>query len=277
MRQLDGQTAFITGGARGQGRSHAVALAKDGADVLLVDICEEIDAEYPPATLEDLEATKQLVEATGRRCVAVQADVRNLDAMIEAVRSGEEQLGGIDVVVANAGILNMVPIADMSASQWSNVIDTNLTGVFNSIRATLPQMIERRSGCIIGISSMGAKTPHPNCGHYVASKFGVIGLIKTVALEGGPHGVRANAICPSTVNTAMVLNEAVYRTFRPDLEDPGAADIEGILSATHAMGNPYVESQDISELVVFLASPRARFISGDVITVSAGAIAGTDG
>jgi NAD(P)-dependent dehydrogenase (short-subunit alcohol dehydrogenase family) len=245
--------------------------------VIVVDICDTLDAQYPPATVDDLEATKNLVEDEGQRCLAVQADVRDLDAMHDVVRSGVEQFGGIDILVANAGILNMVPVAEMTGTQWSNVIDTNLTGVFNAIRATLPQMIERRSGCIIGISSMGAKTPHPNCAHYIASKFGVIGLIKTVALEGGPFGIRANAVCPSTVNTDMVLNDALYRMFRPDLENPGPADIEGILSATHAMGNPYVESQDVADLVLFLASPQARYISGDVLTVSAGAIAVTDG
>jgi NAD(P)-dependent dehydrogenase (short-subunit alcohol dehydrogenase family) len=244
---------------------------------MAIDICGPIDAAYPASTVEDLMTTKQLVEEAGRRCIATVADVRDLEAMNEVVRQGIDELGAVDILIANAGILNMVPLAEMSGEQWGNVIDTNLTGVFNSIRSTLPHMMERKRGCIIGISSMGAKTPHPNVGHYVASKFGVIGLIKTTALEGAPFGIRANAICPSTVNTDMVMHEALYRMFRPDLDNPGPADIEGILAATHPLGNPYVESQDISNMVLFLASPAARYVSGEVITVSAGAIAGTDG
>ena len=276
MGKVEAKVAFVTGAARGQGRSHALTLASEGADVIAVDICGPIDVRYRASTTDDLEETKRLVEKNGRRCIIQQADVRDLDAMHAAVTAGLDTLGQIDIVVANAGILNTSPVAEMSGEQWRNVVDTNLTGVFNTVRAALPHMIERRTGCIIGISSMAARTPFPNTAHYVAAKMGVVGLIKTIALENGPHGIRANAICPSNVNTEMVMNDAVFGVFRPDLEDPAFSDVEPLMAAMHPLGIAYVEPQDVSNVVLFLASDDARFISGDVLSVSAGSIANTD-
>jgi SDR family mycofactocin-dependent oxidoreductase len=276
MGKLDGQVALITGGARGQGRSHAVTLAENGADIAVCDICDVTDTPYRDSTLDDLEETRQLVEKTGRRCLTGQVDVRDFLQVEAFAQRAIAELGAVDILCANAGILNSGPVVTMSPQTWQSMIDTNLTGVFNSIRAVLPHMVERRSGKIVATSSMAARTPFPNVAHYTAAKFGIIGLVKSTALEAGPSGVRVNAVCPTNVNTEMVINDAVFQVWCPDLEHPTIEDVKKRMSATHPLGVPYVEPVDVSNAILYLVSDDARYITGEVITVSAGLTANTD-
>ena len=273
MGLLDGQVALITGLARGQGRTHALALAREGADIIGCDLVSDMPAvPYALAGSDDLEETKRLVEETGRRCVAVHADTRDAQAMIDLAGRAVDELGRLDIVIPNAGIWAAAPLAEMTDEQWATVVDTNLTGVFNTVRAAVRPMIDQSSGRVIATASTAARAGMANFGNYVAAKWGVIGLVKTFALELAPHNITANAICPSAVRTDMMFeNEALYRIFRPDLETPTTADVEEtIMTALHKLPTPWVEAQDISEVVVFLASEKARYITGTAIDVTAG-------
>jgi SDR family mycofactocin-dependent oxidoreductase len=273
MNELEGKTVLITGAARGQGRSHAVVMAKAGAAIVAVDICGPLDAPYRHSTPADLDRTVELVEAEDARCMAQVADVRDRSQLEAVVNAATAEFGAVDVLVANAGILAAVPLVEMTDTQWKNTIDTNLTGVYNAIRAVLPGMIERRQGRIIATSSMGGRNPYANTAHYVAAKWGVIGLVKTAALEAGQYGITVNAVCPTNVNTEMIMNDSVFKIYRPDLKEPTETDVLSVMSSMHPLGIPYVEPVDISNAVLFLASDAARYISGEALTVSAGAIA----
>ncbi|ACZ40273.1 mycofactocin-coupled SDR family oxidoreductase [Sphaerobacter thermophilus] len=271
MGKLDGKVAVITGGARGQGRSHAVTLAREGADIVICDIAAQIDTvPYPMATPADMEETVRLVEDLDRRCVAVQADVRDgaqMQAVVDRVLS---EFGKVDILLANAGISSTSTVVDMTDEQWRDMIDTNLTGVFNSIRAVLPHMIERRSGRIVATASMAGRVGMPNIAHYVAAKWGVIGLVKSVAMEVAQYGITVNAVCPTTVNTPMIHNDATYKLFRPDLENPTADDALAAFSSLNVLPIPWVEPEDISNAILFLISDDARYITGTAVEVAAG-------
>nr|PZN59555.1 MAG: SDR family mycofactocin-dependent oxidoreductase [Sphaerobacter thermophilus] len=271
MGKLDGKVAIITGGARGQGRSHAVTLAREGADIVICDIASQIDTvPYPMATSADMEETVRLVEDLDRRCVAVQADVRDgaqMQAVVDRVLS---EFGKVDILLANAGISSTSTVVDMTDEQWRDMIDTNLTGVFNSIRAVLPHMIERRSGRIVATASMAGRVGMPNIAHYVAAKWGVIGLVKSVAMEVAQYGITVNAVCPTTVNTPMIHNDATYKLFRPDLENPTADDALAAFSSLNVLPIPWVEPEDISNAILFLISDDARYITGTAVEVAAG-------
>ena len=271
MGKLDGKVAVITGGARGQGRSHAVTLAREGADIVICDIASQIDTvPYPMATSADMEETVRLVEDLDRRCVAVQADVRDgaqMQAVVDRVLS---EFGKVDILLANAGISSTSTVVDMTDEQWRDMIDTNLTGVFNSIRAVLPHMIERRSGRIVATASMAGRVGMPNIAHYVAAKWGVIGLVKSVAMEVAQYGITVNAVCPTTVNTPMIHNDATYKLFRPDLENPTADDALAAFSSLNVLPIPWVEPEDISNAILFLISDDARYITGTAVEVAAG-------
>ncbi|MCW2496729.1 mycofactocin-coupled SDR family oxidoreductase [Jatrophihabitans sp.] len=277
MGKLDGQVALITGGARGQGRAHAVLFAEEGADIAVCDICGETDAPYSHSTIDDLEETRRLVEKAGGRCLTGQVDVRDLGAMQSFAADVIAEFGRIDILCANAGILTKSVIAEMSAHTWQTMVDTNLTGVFNSFRAVLPYMIERKRGSIVATSSMAARNPHGSIGHYTAAKFGVIGLVKSTAIEVGPVGIRVNAICPTNVNTEMALNPTVYSAWCPDIEDPTKEDVLERMSSVHPLRVPYVEPEDVSRQMLYLVSDDARYVTGEVLTVSAGLIAFSDG
>ena len=271
MGKLDGKVAIITGGARGQGRSHAVTLAREGADIVICDIASQIDTvPYPMATSADMEETVRLVEDLDRRCVAVQADVRDGAQMQAVAERAMSEFGRIDILLANAGISSTSTVVDMTDEQWRDMIDTNLTGVFNSIRAVLPHMIERRSGRIVATASMAGRVGMPNIAHYVAAKWGVIGLVKSVAMEVAQYGITVNAVCPTTVNTPMIHNDATYKLFRPDLENPTADDALAAFSSLNVLPIPWVEPEDISNAILFLISDDARYITGTAVEVAAG-------
>ena len=269
-----GRVAVITGGARGQGRSHAVELARLGADIAVSDLCHDLDSiGYPLGTEDDLAETVRLVEAHGRRCFSAVVDVRDLDATLDFVDGAAASLGSVDILVANAGVSSLGSIFTSGAAEWHETIDTNLTGVFNAMRAAAPHMRARRWGRMIGISSMMGRTAQGGIPAYVASKWGVIGLCKSVALEMARFGVTVNAIAPGNVSTPMIHNETLYRVARPDLEHPTADDIAPALAALHVQPVPWLEPEEITAAVVYLASEAGRHITGSVIDIDAGASA----
>ena len=274
--RVEGKVALITGGARSQGRSHAVRLAQEGADIVTLDLCGEIDSirgYYPGATHEDLEETVRLVEAEGRRIIARKADVRDLDQIEQVVKEGVEAFGGIDIVSANAGIFafgQQTHLADRQ--EWQDVLDVNLTGVWLTCKAVIPHMIEAgRGGSIILTSSSAGIKGTPNVAAYTASKHGVVGLMKTLSLELGAHRIRVNSVHPSAVATPMILNEATYRLFLPDVAHPTKEDAAPVFQAAlHSLPVPWVEAVDVSNALLFLASDEARYVTGLQFTIDAG-------
>lgn len=276
MGKLEGRVALITGGARGQGRSHALTLAGEGADIVMVDNCI-VDVPfqgYPGGSKEQFDETKEMVEALGRRCIAVVGDVRVASDLEGAVAQAHEQLGSVDIAVANAGLApELKVLEEVDPDLWKMTLDVNLTGVFNTIRSVLPGMVSRRYGRIVATSSMAGRGGFAHAGAYCASKWGVIGLIKVVANEYGRHGITANAICPTNVDSPMVHNPGTYQVFVPEVENPTREQALERMAQHHPMGVPYVEPRDISQAILFLVSDEARYVSGDALTVSAGSAA----
>ncbi|HNF04388.1 MAG TPA: mycofactocin-coupled SDR family oxidoreductase [Mycobacterium sp.] len=272
--RVAGKVAFITGAARGQGRSHAVRLAQEGADIIAVDICGPIDTvdRIPPTTPEDLAETADLVKGFDRRIVTAEVDVRDYDALKAAVDSGVEQLGGLDIIVANAGIGNGGNTLDKtSEADWTAMIDINLGGVWKTVKAGVPHILSGdRGGSIILTSSVGGLKAYPHTGHYVAAKHGVVGLMRTFAVELGQHNIRVNSVHPTNVNTPLFMNEATMKLFRPDLENPGPEDLLPIGQLMHTLPIGWVEPVDISNAVLFLASDEARYITGVTLPIDAG-------
>jgi (+)-trans-carveol dehydrogenase len=273
--RLAGTVALITGAARGQGRSHALRLAAEGAHIIAVDACVDIPTSgYPGATPDELEQTAELVEQLDRRAVIAQVDVRDLDALAAAVDEGVAELGRLDTVAANAGIFSHAPVTSLSDQAWAEMIDINLTGVWHTCRVAIPHLLAGgRGGSITITSSVAGLKPGANMVAYVAAKHGTVGLMRSLALELAPQGIRVNTLHPTTVDTPMVQNESMYRLFRPDLAEPGRAELEAAGRAIHPMGVPWVEPEDVSAALVFLASDDARYISGATVPVDAAVIA----
>ena len=272
--RVEGKVAFITGAARGQGRSHAITLAREGADIIAIDLCAQIGSvPYPMATPQDLAQTVKEVEATGRRIVATVADVRDYDALKDALDDGVAQLGRLDIVSANAGITSYGRAQELPEQTWQDVIDVNLTGEWHAAKAAIPHLrAAGRSGSIILTSSdLGLKAA-ANQAHYVSASHGVIGLMRTLALELAPDFIRVNALAPTAVDTPMVMNSATYRLLRPDLENPTADDLAGPAAALNALPIPWVEPVDISNAVLWLASDEARYVTGVALPVDAGIV-----
>ncbi|ETW26418.1 MULTISPECIES: mycofactocin-coupled SDR family oxidoreductase [Mycobacterium] len=272
--RVDGKVAFITGAARGQGRSHAVRLAQEGADIIAVDVCKPIVANttIPASTPEDLAQTADLVKGHNRRIFTAEVDVRDYDALKAAVDTGVEQLGRLDIIVANAGIGNGGDTLDKTTEHdWQEMIDVNLSGVWKTVKAGVPHLIAGGSGgSIILTSSVGGLKAYPHCGNYVAAKHGVVGLMRSFAVELGKHMIRVNSVHPTHVSTAMIMNEGTWKLFRPDLENPGADDMAPVCQLFHTLPIPWVEAEDISNAVLFLASDESRYITGVTLPVDAG-------
>lgn len=270
---LEGKVALITGAARGQGRAHAVRLAKAGADIVAVDLLEDIDTcFYPLAKPVDLEQTAKLVEAEGRRILAKKADTRSQAELDEVVSLAISEFGHIDIVAANAGIgVHFGKTWELSEAEWQDAIDVNLTGVFHTVKAVIPRMIEaRRGGSIMLTSSAAGLKGYPNIASYVASKHGVVGLMRTLANELGEHGIRVNAVCPGYVKTDMVFNQPTYDVHRPDLESPTAADATEVFRMQQLLPVDYLQPSDVSEVIAWLASDAARYVTGLTIPVDGG-------
>ena len=273
--RVEGKVAFITGACRGQGRSHAVELAAEGADIIAIDICHDVEGALPMATPDDLAETVKLVEARDRRIIATQADVRDLDGLTAAVDAGVEELGRLDIVVANAGIASLGgPVQEMSQDNWKHTIDINLTGLWNTARAGIPHLIAGgRGGAIVLTSSVGGMHAMPNMSHYISAKHGVIGLMRSLAVELGQHHIRVNSVLPTNVNTPMFMNEGTFKMFRPDLENPTAADVEPVAAQfMHVLPHGWIEPEDVSNAVLFLASDESRYITGVPLPVDLGAL-----
>lgn len=276
MGRVTGKVAFITGAARGQGRAHAVRLAEEGADIIAVDLCAQIEGvPYPLATAADLEETVKEVEALDRRIIARVADVRDLDQLTAAVTEGVAELGRLDIVCANAGITgSYAQSTDIAqrVAQFDLVADVNLTGVFRTVEATKQALIDSGDGgSIILTSSLAGLRALPAGGGYTASKHGLVGMMRAYAHELAPHMIRVNSIHPTNVATPMILNEATARAFRPDLENPGEEDMKEALSFLNLLPIPYVEARDMSNAVLWLASDEARYVTGVTLPVDAGA------
>jgi SDR family mycofactocin-dependent oxidoreductase len=271
--RVAGKVALITGAARGQGRSHAVRLAEEGADVIGVDICGQIDSvPFPMATADDLEETRFLVEQLGRRMVCAQVDVRDAEALRVAVADGIAALGRLDVVVANAGIWSHERAERIPESMWQDMIDVNLTGVFNTCQAALPHLLlAGHGGSIVLISSTAGLRGSANNVHYAAAKHGVVGVMRSLAAELAPQHIRVNAVHPTTVDTDMVRNDAILKLFRPNMDSPTVDDAIPAFKTLNMLPIPWVESIDVSNAVLFLASDESRYITSVSLPVDGGA------
>ena len=278
MGSLDGKVAFITGGARGQGRSHAVRLAEEGADIVVVDVDMQLDTVfYPMSTAADLDTTVKLVEEQGRRVVSRLADVRDQSAMDAAVADAVEELGYIDIVAANAGIsVNMAKTWETTPEAWDDMIDVNLRGVWHTAKAVIPSMIAAgRGGSMVFTSSLAGLEGYRHLGAYTAAKHGVNGLMRTLANELAEHNIRVNSVCPGSTDTEMMCNPVTYKLFRPDLANPTKDDAREVVRAHQLLPMDLVESRDISEVVLWLASDASRYVTGLAIPVDGGRMAKT--
>lgn len=272
MGLLDGKVAFITGAARGQGRSHALTLAREGADIIAVDICRQAETvPYPMATPADLAETVKQVEALDRRIIASEVDIRDLGALTAAVNDGVAELGRLDIVLANAGISTPAPTLEMDELVWDEMIEINLTGQWKTVRAAVPHIIAGgRGGSVVITSSLAAIYANPNTAHYSAAKAGLVMLMKVLAKELAPHSIRVNSIHPTTVATDMILNEPTYRLFRPDLENPTRADFEEAARTLNKLPIAAVEPADISNAILYLVSDAGRYVTGITHVIDAG-------
>ena len=280
MGLLDGRVAFVTGAARGMGRNHAVRFAKEGAGVIAVDACTSVaSADYDLPGPEGLEETGKLIEQAGGRAFTQIADVRDLAALESALADGTRELevdgGAVDVVVANAGISRSSGgLLDTSPEVFREMIDINLTGVFLTMQAAAKGMVARkRGGSIILISSIMGLRSYGGIPGYTASKHGVVGLMRMGASELAHAGIRVNSVHPGNVNTDMINNAAIRHLFRPDLESPTADDVASGFQSMNLMPHPWVEKDDITEAVLWLASDLSRYVTGISLPVDLGALA----
>jgi SDR family mycofactocin-dependent oxidoreductase len=270
--RVEGKVAFITGAARSQGRSHAVRLAQEGADIIAVDLAGPVESigMYPPATPEDLQQTVKDVEALDRRIIATQADVRDSAALKAAVDDGVAQLGKLDIVLANAGVFEIQPSLELTDGAWQEMIDINLTGVWNTCKVALPHLIEGGGGAIVLTSSTAGLKGTPNTIHYTAAKHGVVGIMRTLANEFGKQAIRVNTVHPTGVDTVMIQNEKTWGLFTPDDPDPSKEKFAELFETLHPLPVPYVQPVDISNAILFLVSDEARYITGVTLPVDAG-------
>ncbi len=276
MGRVEGKVAFVTGAARGQGRCHAVRLAEEGADIIAVDLCRDIDTVgYPLARPEDLDEAARLIEKTGQRVVIAQADVRDAAQLQTVLAEGLAEFGKLDIVVAQAGIAGMKGQPPLQA--WCDVINTNLIGTINAIQVALPHLGEGASIIATGSTAALMDTAKkdspggdPGGMAYVHSKRALSNYVHDLATELSAVGIRANVVHPTNTNTTMLQSEPMYRSFRPDLENPTRADAEPVFGVQQAMNIPYVEPEDISNAVLWLASDEARYVTGMQLRVDAG-------
>ena len=276
MSKLDGKVAFITGVARGQGRSHALALAREGAAIIGVDLCESSlpSVPYELASRADLDETVRLVEQAGGKILARVADVRDLAALKAVVDEGVALFGRLDIIIGNAGIVSYGDVATMDEDRWQQMIDINLTGVWKAVRAGVEHIIEGGAGgAIVLISSTAGLRNMNTIGHYVVAKHGVTALAKVLANELGTHGIRVNSVHPTNVRTPMLDNPGTRRMFRPDLDDPQLDDVTDAFASSHLLDAPWVEPEDVSNAILYLVSDHGRYVTGSPFVIDAGFVA----
>jgi SDR family mycofactocin-dependent oxidoreductase len=271
MGRFDDAVVLVTGAAKGQGRSHALGFAREGARaVVICDLAAQLDTAGRMGTVAELEETGELVRAAGAQCETSVVDVRDDDQLDDWVGRAVREHGRIDVLVCNAGIASYAPFDQLSETWWHEMIDINLGGVAGAIRAVAPHMVNARSGRIVATSSAAGREGVPNCAHYSAAKWGVIGLVKSAALELGPLGITVNAVCPMSVDTDMCHNAATYSLFMPAIAEPTREDAAKAFTVLNSMDVPWLDPSDVTEAVLFLASPGARYITGVALDVAAG-------
>lgn len=272
MGRMAGKVALITGAARGMGRSHAVRLAQEGADIVALDLCADLEtAPYPGAGSQDLASTTQLVEELGQRIIARQADTRDLKQLQVVVDEAIAEFGHIDVVCPNAGISSFGFSWELSEETWQEMIDINLTGSWKTVKAVIPHMIERgEGGSIVFISSVSGLIGVPTMSHYTASKHGMVGLMRALAVELAPHNIRVNSVNPGNVDTPMVNNSTMRKLFLPELSDPTPEDANNVMKTMSALPVGWIDPRGISDAVLYLASDEARHVTGIALPVDAG-------
>lgn len=277
--RLDGKKAVVTGGARGIGRAIAEAFAAQGADVMVIDICGPVSpaSEAEPATRSDLDQTAQMVRKYGRRCIPVVADVRDISALRKAADQAAHELGRVDIVVGNAGIQTYAPLVRMTDAQWGDIIDVNLNGYANMIRAFAPGLVAQKSGRIILIASGQGRHGTKNAASYSTSKWAVIGLMKCAALELGEYGITVNCIEPGLTDTALTRNPTRWRAAIAEVEhtenppaNPTEEQVANEMAKKSPMKIPWLQPQDIAPVAVFLASDEAHRVCGATYDVTAG-------
>jgi SDR family mycofactocin-dependent oxidoreductase len=271
MGMLDGKVAFITGGARGQGRAHAVTCAREGAEVIIVDVLNQLPSvAYPLATQADLDETVRQVEEHDRRAVAIRADVRSQRELDAAVAAGIAEFGGIDILIANAGVWTLGSFWELTEEQWEEMLAVNLTGVWKSAKAVAPHMIGRGSGSIVITASVNGLEAGQYTAHYVAAKHGVIGLMKNIALELAPYGIRCNAISPGAIKTPMTSHQGALDMFAGH---PGGTEDDMTEAGHHytlLKGTSFLDPQVIADTALYLNSDLAATVTGVTIPVDAG-------
>jgi len=276
VADLDGRVAFVTGAARGQGRAYAVRLAREGADVIVSDICAPVSdtVPYVAATPEDLAETVRLIEAEGRKALARAVDIRDDAAVRQLVADGIEQFGRLDILVANAGVLSWGRVWELTDDQWNAVIDTNLTGTWRTLRAVIPAMIDAgNGGSIIIVSSAGGLKATPGNGHYAASKHGLTSLTNTLALELGEYSIRVNSIHPYSIATPMVENDAMMNILgsHPSyLNSYAPMPYQPLAKGSRAKRTDFMSAEEAAEVVVWLAGDNSSVLSGSQIVVDRG-------
>lgn len=273
-RRFEGKVVFITGVARGQGRNHAIRFAQEGARIIGIDLCHDLEhAPYPLSTPEDLAETVRLVEAAGGAMHAEQADVRDRKALKSVVAAGIDKFGRLDVILANAGTYSPMPVQFVADDSWAETVDINLTGVYHTVKVGIRQLIEQNEGgaIVITSSTAGIKGFY-GAPAYSAAKHGVVGLMRSLALELAPNQVRVNTVHPTSVYTPMIINDVFPRMVRFDLENPTESDAGDFLKEQQALDTPWVQSSDISDAVLWLCSDEARWITGASLPIDAGAL-----
>ncbi|MBI5089383.1 MAG: mycofactocin-coupled SDR family oxidoreductase [Actinobacteria bacterium] len=267
MGLVEGKVAFVTGAARGQGRAHCVRLAREGADIIGLDLCGPLPVSTKPASRADLDETVRLVEAEGRQMHAEVGDVRSLANLERVVASGVARFGHLDIVVANAGITGTGLLWELTEQQWQDMIDIDLTGVWKTLKAVVPTMIAQGTGgSIVLTSSVAGVKGLPFCAHYVAAKHGVVGLCRTLANELGQHDIRVNSIHPAGVQTDMIANTTDFSELTARFQDT--------LGPIFMNALPYhvVQPEDVADLVLFLASDQSRYITGAQLPLDLGSL-----
>ncbi|WP_280303346.1 mycofactocin-coupled SDR family oxidoreductase [Nocardia neocaledoniensis] len=271
MGRVSNKVALVTGAARGIGRAQAIRLAEEGADIIAVDVCGPVETVVSPgATPADLDETVRAVEATGRRIVPAVVDVRDGAALRTAVDAGVGELGGLDIVCATAGISNSGAALELTEQQWQTMIDVNLTGVWQTCKASAPHLIRRGGGAMILTSSIAGLRGLVGVAHYTAAKHGVVGLMRSLAKELAPHHVRVNSVHPTNVNTPMIQNDMVRKVFRPDRDNPTREEFAEAAVTMNMLPIPWVEPIDIANATLFLGSDEGRYVTAVTLPIDAG-------